>query len=303
MSFSKFIKSLLPRLERSDVNEDARITLAELVEKVIPSFESFSELYRVTGFKHADVLDMAKNFTAVFERKGFPKQSTFIGDLALRLPMLQDTLVYLQGLMQTEFSSAIATQAMTARQAFIMRAICNISFMSRYSLNLLNYISAREMAKFSDITDPAVKMKPAEVDYIERNFVAYCKLFSVYAVKKEDLKKTVSNLPDVVINPDMAEELREMYGVQNIDPTEMAGVSGFIDHPIYSIRMIFAKWQNDRYEASKEKKAVLELRLMYLEMMQKKEKNPQMEYEITKLQSRIEILDRKLREAEADVGL
>ena len=74
---------------------------------------------------------------------------------------------------------------------------------------------------------------------------------------------------------------------------------GFIGSPIYSVRLVFAQWESDRYRALKDKKRLLELRYLHLKLMKDQNQSDiNIEREITHLQKHITTIDYKLSKIE-----
>ena len=108
------------------------------------------------------------------------------------------------------------------------------------------------------------------------------------------------HLPGVLVGGGNEQAITGAIG--DIDPFEGFGTANFLPSVIYRVRLVIARWQNDRYESSRAKKQQLELRLLYLQMQKEEgQADPTVTREISDLQARIEKYDRYLREVEESI--
>ena len=78
--------------------------------------------------------------------------------------------------------------------------------------------------------------------------------------------------------------------------------TGFIGSPIYTVGLVFAQWEADRHKELKDKKKLLELRLLHLRLLQEQGKgDANQEKEITYLQRRVTDIDYKVSKIESSL--
>jgi hypothetical protein len=301
VEIAKFIKKLLPRIERSTVSDDLRTTEKELIKIVLPAWSAAETHFKISKPMSDDFKTFQGIFARTFTYNGASKSMTFIGDIEHRLKNLHGNVVYIQSILDTVVDKDIISSGMTVRAAYVIRSAANMSMVSRYLLSLLNYIYTVEaMARNQELYE-GLSLSRAEMNYVESNFQRFVKLFAQYAVDPKDFEKTCLNMPEVFVNDKTRDMVASLVGVN--DPMESAGLSGFVGSAIYAIRLPIAQWQNDRYEAAKSKKQQLELRLLYLQMQSKQKHDPAIEKEIAVVQDRIDGLEYKLRKTEEDLGI
>lgn len=301
MEIMKFIKKLLPRIERSTVSDDLRTTEKELVKIIIPSWASAKDHFKIAKPVSEEIKHLQAVFTKMFDYRRAMRSPNFVTDIELRLNNLHANVVYIQSILDTVVDKDILTSGMTMRAAYVIRSAANMSMMTRYLASLLNYLYTVEaMARNTEIYDE-LKLSQSEMKYVESNFNAFVRLLSSYGIAPEDFSSTVSGLPDAYVNARTADFVSKIAGFK--DPQEEIGMAGFVGNPIYSVRLMVAQWQNDRYECAKAKKQQLELRLMYLQMQEKGKKNPAVEKEISMLQDRIDTLEAKIRDTDESLGI
>jgi len=302
VSIFNFVKKLLPRIERHTVAEDLRTTEKEAVNIAIPAWNAAAEHFKLNKPVSDEFADLSMLFYRNFDLRKASKSPSFVMDISRRLPALHENVVYLQSVLDTHLEKDIIAEGLTMKAAFIVRAASNMSLLTRYVLALLNYLYTVEAKAADTSLDPSLEIAKAEMKYVDQNFVRFVKLLSEYTVPNKDFKAMLESRPDVFVNPSSQNAAAGLFGIGELDPFEKYGVSGFIGNPIYRVRLVIAKWQNDRYESAKAKKQQLELRLLYLQMQKDDKQDPTVAKEIERLQGRIENYDRYLREVEESIA-
>lgn len=300
-SIFNLVKKLLPRIERSTVEEDLRVTEKECVTAVMPSWDAAAAYFKVNKLVSDEASDMQQLFYRNFDLRRASKAGNFVMEIATRVKALHENILVLQGAIDDHLEKDIITAGLTMRSAFVIRAAANMSLLTRYMLGLLNYLYTAEAEANGTTLSPGLEISKAEMKYIDQNFTRFVRLYSEYTMPRKDFEKLVAQLPDVFINDASANSVKGLY--DNLDPMEQSGLAGIIGNPIYKVRLIIASWQNDRYNAAKEKKRQLELRLTYLQMRKEGQEDPGLEREIGVTQERIEKLDRHLRQVEEDLEI
>lgn len=300
MEMLGFIKKLLPRIERTTVMEDLRITEKELVMVVLPSWDAATDLFKITPPSSSDAKSIGQEVLHLLDKKGRPKTATFVGDIALRLRSIHENCVHVQDQLERYVEKDVLPDGLTAKAAFLVRSASQMSFVSRYALSLLNYLYSKEAEKLNSHVSDDVRVSKAEMKYVESNLNTFLRLVNQYAIVPAEFKKLLDAVPEVLVGGKAAAAAAGLY--EKADPFQSYGVAGFSGSPIYYVRTMIARWQQNRYESATAKRQQLELRLAYLEILQKKEDSPQLQKEIKSLQARIENYDQYLREVEDEYG-
>jgi hypothetical protein len=298
VSIFNFTKKLLPRIDRSQVSEDLRMTEKEVSNIVIPCWETAAAHFKLNKPGSPEFEDLNKRFARSFDYRNQSKSQNFIQDIEKRLPNLLETVTVLREAVEKDLEKDILSAGLTSKKAFILRSVSNLSFITRYIPSLLNYLYTVEAAYHDKSLEDDLKISKGDMAFIDRNFDRFVRLFGEYTMSTKDFKGVLIKTPEVALTPENQEMVMGLYKQNEIDPFSGFGVSGFVGSVIYRIRLPIAKWQNDRYEAAKAKKQQLELRLLYLEMQKSKETTPALVEDIARLQERIEGYDRYLREVE-----
>lgn len=299
MNILGFVKALLPRLDKEKVVEDLRITISELNEVIIPNFQNASDYFRSAKFLSDDNKDLSDSFYRKFDNNGIPKQPNFVSEIAKRLPNVKANAEWLREQIENILEKDVISEGLTAKKAILIRTAEHISFLSRFSADVLNYVYVQEANAIGTDVDESMALAPGARKMVESRFSIYASMVSNYGMNPKDFEKQFVKVPDVVINSRTENSIVGIYKESDIDPFTVAYVSGFTGNPIYHVRLLVAEYQANRYKANKDKKRMLELRLLHLQFLKEnKGANPKIQQEIEYIQNRVERISRYLREVE-----
>lgn len=300
MKLYDFAKRLLPSLEKNRIVEDLRVTLAELENSVVPNYSTASEFFKLNKIKSDELKDQSDIFYRNLSDKS-SKQSSVIADVYKRLPNLIENAKYIQGLVESELERDMIREGLTARKVLLIRGAESISFLSGYMLDFLNYAYVQETTMLTESNED-MDLSIAKIKHVEANMSRFAKVLGEYAVQPDEFRKVLREIPEVVINERTEMAVSGVYKESTLDPFTTGYTVGFYYNPIYHLRLAVSEWQAGRYKANKDKKKVLELRLLHLKLKSEKKSDPKLEQEITYLQSRIDKVERDLKRVEEDLN-
>jgi hypothetical protein len=300
MKLYDFAKRLLPSLEKNRVVEDLRVTIAELENSVVPNYSQGSEFFKLNKVKSDALKDLSDIFYRNLTDKS-SKQSSMIADIYKRLPNLIENTKRIQQLVESELERDMIREGLTASKIAIIRAAESISFISGYALDLLNYAYVQETTTIVGDSNE-LDMSIAKIKHVENNMSRFAKMIGEYAIQPDEFRKVLKEIPEVVINEKTEMSVSGVYKESILDPFNTGYMVGFYYNPIYHLRLAVSEWQAGRYKANKDKKKVLELRLLHLKLKSENKSDPKLEQEITYLQSRIDKIERDLKRVEEDLN-
>lgn len=295
MSIFTFLKAMLPRVQKATIEEDIRQTIGEMEQIVIPQYFSAGNSFKVNKLESADAKGYEKIFYKEVSMKA--KGPNMVVDLHASLQRCYENLVYIQKVAEQTLEADLITDGLTAKKAHIVRAAAALSFISRFSIDFLNHLLILENNSRGDTKELA----PAEIKHIENNVIRFFRGIEDYGMDAPKFQNVLSEIPDVVITSKNAASMNSMFSPIKLDPFNHQGMSGFTGNPIYHIRLVFAEWQTKRYNANKDKKKLLELRLLHLKSLQERKPNAKLEQEIEYIENRVSKLERAIREVEDSV--
>lgn len=302
MKILNFIKQLLPRLDKDRVLEDLRLTSTELDTVVIPSYTHASEYFRSNKIKSDANKDLSDIFYRKFDLQGTSKSSTFVGDIARRLPYLRDNIEYVKGLIEELMERDIIGEGLTAKKAVLLRSAEQMSFISRFATDLLNLMYVNEAIASDANIEENLRLSQHDVNMINKNIGIFSAWLSDQGIPNKDYIKLYLNIPEVVVNTRNENAIISAYKEKDLDPFSAPFVSGFTGSPIYTVRLIVAEWQSARFKANKDKKKMLELRLLHLNLINEKKNDPKIEQEIDYIRGRVERIESYIRETEESLA-
>lgn len=305
MKIFSYLGSVKKSVEKTDIVDDLDRTKEELDDVVKPLYQHASDFFRSNRLQSKEGKDLQEAFYSKFDKGSIGKQSNFITEVQVRLEKITANLAFIQKSAEAEFERLILSEGLTARKALLLRAGEHLSFVSRMSLDVLNYVyivEARASGE-KEQSEDVNSMSPAEEKHVEQNIGIFAQLVSDYAIDPKKFEDLFASIPNIVLNLRSEAMITGTFKEKDLDPFKAAYVSGFIYNPIYHVRMIIAEWQTARYKANKDKKRMLELRLLHLEMVQTKKFDPKVEREIIYIRDeRLAKLNRSIHEFEESVN-
>lgn len=303
MNLSTFLKKLLPSLERTEVVDDLKNSIRDL-DKIRPALADAAHHFTVSPMKSSENDYLEKEFYKNWTAPRGQKTGTFLGDLAEGAANAADNAKYILACLETDTESYYLAEAMTAKKAAVLRASGAISFISRYLGSLLGVIYANEAIEANADMKKTIDVKAPVRFYVNRNITTLGYAYTDYAVPKQKFEKTIGAIADVFVGGSNMPLAADLYKATELDPmVSSALISNAFENPIFSIRMVFAQWQIARHNSVKYKAEQLKLRLLHLQELQSGKQSPAMEKEITRLQDRIDKIDKEIFETEQSVGV
>ena len=272
--FVDIIKSILPSLSDSDTKKSHIMTLLDNMETTL-SNSIIPMLYSLEDVKHENVAknDIIERFAKSFNLKNkkskdvFAEFKDFFSKLSELLPKFkEDVNKYLP--------SIISKRTLTCRDAAYLKTIYDLNGMITYFPDFLYYVlnngkpNTLPKKMFTDIND---------------NIPTFGELYVSYS---RNLKDTLSKLKDVSdeeYNGTDDDFLEQLY--TNKSPKlSLPLSSGFVYNPFYHFFMWIEDYLYKRYEANKETKRLIELKIQELKFKEQSASGP----ELDKLNKQIE---------------
>ena len=297
MKLTQYISSLLPGFERSELLSDVRLLSKELVEITIPPFEAAAPIYSKWKFQSKFAQDFAKEFDRNTKTEF---RGNYVEVLTGTLVRAQENLDVIERLIEKNFAQDIMRDGLTYMKANILQYLESITFLAKYSRKVLLLTHSSETNMREKRDDRAGKeMTPAERDWLQVNRASFFAVVNIVSGKPKDVETTLAGVPDIIINPDNAQNVLATVGARKLDPYHF-GLIPIKMNPIYHIRMAIAEWQVARYNAAIEEKRALEYRLLALKASSDGKKDAKLEEAIEYSEARLAKLNYKLATMEED---
>lgn len=298
MKTQSYLASLLPSFAKDQVLEDIRLTRTELEDITLPAYEHALPLLKSHDYKSKALdADMAQ-----FKRTVTSSSGGFVAVVNKALKTALENLDEVEAMVTKTYSEEIAGAGVTYLKANLLQLVEIIGFVSKYARKYLVYIYVCETAEFEDgDTVVSESITKAEQEWLRANFLSFCTALNVVSTPRASFKKSIDDIPDIVVTNDNAQSLGATVGEHKIDPFQMRLIPVWLN-PIYHIGMFVAEWQANRYKAAQEELKLLQLRKLNLERVSDGKPDARVQKEIKYMESRVQSLNYKIAKMETDNG-
>lgn len=299
-----FVQSLIPTLSRSDLESDLETSL-DVIKTIIATYGDLNGVYPKGKFNSKEANALATSFYKEYDaakNKGKVKPSNSLaGDTVSIFSNAIANGERVKKEVAAISNEVIVSQAMTVIKVNIVRAVGHFYFMTKYALDLINYIYVLE-AEHGGVELPKdSKPNAKQVEILTKNMWLYARLIAVYGTDPKLFTEELESLSTITVPKEQVEEIVSQYQGQKLDLLDNLP-QGFIGSPIYTVRLVFAQWEADRYKKLRDQKKLLELRYLHLRMIQEQGGgDANTEKEMAYLQSRITDIDYKTSKIEESV--
>lgn len=299
-----FIKSLLPNFSKSDLESDMEQSIESIPDilNIYSSLESVIKGIKLESKESKDILKtFYKEIDSVKHKNKISSTKNIGTDTLTFFKNVKENGDYLLNEISDSVNDVIVSQALTAYKANLLRSVSHYFFLTRYSLDLANYLYIKEAEHGKMDLDKNYKLVKKQEEFITKNIWLYTRALAVYGTDPSEFKHRLEKISEVSLPKEAIDEVVDLYNSDKIDITNVLP-NNFIGSPIYSVRLIFAEWQSQRFHSSKDKRKLLELRLLHLKLMKEQgQSDIAIEKEIVYLQKQVTNIDKYLSDLESDV--
>ena len=292
MKIKEYLKELMPRLKRSELEESIAKLHAELHETVMVTYESAMELFGTRKFKSKWVEQFDKLFEKEFRVK---YKGNFIAGIGSTLPLLAENLATIQRL-ATKIEPSWSKDSVSLLSLNLVRSVDMLNFLTMFARRLLNLTLSMEMNVAEDKPETH-EIQKSEINWINEHKTMFLGAYSILTMKKADLERRLNEVPNVVVGEDNAELVEGNLDRGQADPLNL----GLIPLPInlfYHVGRFIAERQAARYKSAIAERDSIQMRLMYLRQLEQGSSDPILRSEIEIAQSRVEKLNYEIKEME-----
>lgn len=295
INLSGFVKNILPTIGKSDIQADLEISL-EYFPVIIEGYqllEQFNKEHPIKSPENKKVIEEIGKIIKAYDTKAKTMIDALINAKA-NGEWILDTI-------DDSVNDVVMSQALTALNLNLIRSVPHYFFMTRYASDLLTFIYINEEKHVGHKADSDYRPNKKQMEFITKNVKTFATLLSCYGDTHDRFKSKISKVADIVIPKDDVDEVLSQFADKKVDIFETLP-NGFIGSPIYSVRLVLAEWEADRYRDLKDKKKLLELRHLHYKMLKETgDSDINVEKEITYLQKHITELDYKIAKIESSL--
>lgn len=305
MNIAGFIKSLLPSFDKSDLESDLEISL-ESIATIQESYTNIEQITNVAKFQSKAVKELLKEFYKEFgsvkTKFRLAAHENIGADTVNLFKNVKVNGDYLLKEISDAVNDVVVSGALTAYKANLLRAVAHYYFLTRFAMDFANFLYVAEAEESGMELGKDYKLNNKQREFITKNIWIYARMLAVYGQDHEQFKSKIEAIDEITLPKDQVDEVVDVYNADKVDVFDNLP-NGFIGSPIYSIRLVFAQWEADRYKNLKDKKKLLELRFLHLKLMKEQSQSDvNVEKEIEYLQKRITDIDYKLAKIEESVN-
>lgn len=296
MNFLTYLKSLLPIIGKDTILESLRVIRGGY-SSAGASLQPISDLFKQHKFKDTYVSGLNETYMrGISDANGAKNMVTHF---AQSLPNVMANIELLEKLIEGSIEESIATQSVTYKNANLIRLCDAVDFALIYGITLINFIALRETneaKKQIDGAEPAEDLPQPVLDSIQENFTAFVKVMSIFSLPVSDVKKSLENIPEALVDETNYGQLAKAMGKSKTDPLNLENIKFFNGNPFMTIGKWRAERSNAKYRLAQETLQQLKLRKMQLEKALDGKQDAALERQIRATQSRIDELTRKIEE-------
>ena len=316
MSLFTYVRSLKKFFHRDEIIDDIRVSMREYSEFLIPALRaiySYVELNPLTS-------EEARGYNQVFITNVGSINTTgnFIQDLDKHSKLILKHAEFIKDELQKILPEQNIAGGLTAKKAILIRSSEQFSFFVDYLSKLLNavYIDETHSTLMRDgkIDEDGkgkieVDLSPAQRKELDNGMYEFIKAFDT--LTRSDFESSISKIPNVAVidvtksdmeqNPALAMLQQTILDPFNTTSMSNATVDpdgnlmrGFIGNPLYHLSTMKSMYLANKYRTAQERRKVIEMRLMYLRSLQKKEYSASVENKINKMQEYLNNLEYSL---------
>lgn len=294
MKIAKYVQSLLPSIEKKSIRKNLDDLRTELRDHTLPPFETASEMLKGWRFKDRFTQEVDKKFPREVNsrfRGNYVEVSYFI------LKRTMENIDTFEKLVDQYYASDVVRAAMGYSETQLLQLIESISFSAQYARKLLIYTLAQEVDLYRDNTLRGQELTKAEIKWLMNNIQVYYLTLRALDKPGKEYEKIFESIPDIEVDPENADNVASMVGVQNLDPLRL-GAHGLILNPIYHVRIAITEWQVARYNAAKEERKMLEFQILDMKNALEGKNDPKLERALEYTQDRVSRLNFKIQKME-----
>ena len=292
MKIKQYLKELMPRLQRSELEESIAKLQQELGETVLPTYEDAVELFGNRKFKAKWVEQFDKMFEKEFRVK---YKGNFISGIGTTLPLLADNLTAIQRL-SAKMEPSWSKDAVSLLSLNLVRSVDHLNFLTMYARRLLNMTLMMEM-NIAEGKPEDHDIQKSEINWLNLNKTMFVGGYAILTMKRADLERRLKEVPNVIIGEDNADLVEGNLERGQADPLNL----GLIPLPInlfYHVGRFISERQAARYKSAIAERDSIQMRLMYLRQLEQGSGDPVLRSEIEVTQSRVEKLNYSIKEME-----
>lgn len=291
MKLHQFVANLSSKLDKNKILEDVDITIQELTDHTLPSYQSTLGANLMTtgsGFKSLWLQKRNREFTQ-HAKTGL--RGNVIEQTNQILVKCNERLVWIRSTLEKE--ADVTKDGLSYPKALLLQLFEATRFYVAYSRKFLLLGYAFEGKALGIDTTDGYPYTKAEILEIEQQFSDFMRISSVFVRHGNNIPKLINSVPDITVDVTGDRGTAGMVSETKLDPLRF----NFGTHswnPIWWAVSTIASMQHSRYESAKIEHQALELRLLQMKQAQNGQKDAAGEKAIAYHEQRLKDLNYKI---------
>lgn len=281
-----YVKSLFHTIKKEDVVKTLDFVFNNISQDVLPTLTDVIENADIKLIENSKILKNLSTFAdmrAKNNKEFLVKLKAIFEDFSSNYKLFATTV-------DNELNDIVTNSATTPKDSAILKIINDIGAMNIFILDLLYIII---MDKENSVL-PSIKVKT-----VEANIPDFAQSLKFYSKDFEKIIKDIPKLSDTIMNINDGKESMLSGVLQHIGLlTLLPQTNGFINNPIYHIRMWMVDREVAKYESLKDRKKMIELRLLELKLEDKGESDAALQKQIQYYEEKINKLEYEIAKLE-----
>lgn len=281
-----YFNSMFHTVRKEDVLKNLENTLSSLNDDVIPALDGV-----ISSAGSSKILLNNNLLKTIANTSGIKAKDN--RDLLVKVKGLLVNITKsgkdLTKVVENDLSDIVTDKTGTVKDVAIIKVVSDISSISMYTLDLVYFVLTNNGVDESNY--PKIKF-----DKVRDGVQSYSSSLKSYA---GNFATTVKDLPKVAAIPAKVEtskiSMLERLAGKGGKTLNLPNTQGFVGNPIYFVRMWLVDREIAKYEALKEKRKLVDLKLMELKVQETGEENP-------KLRKQIEYYEDKISKVEYEIA-
>lgn len=255
-------------------------------EDVLPVLKELTAVERSSRITKSKILDLLKDLVRTKKSGSANNAKDFIKNLNKLFKDVVGSTSDVEELIIKHASATITDRVMSAKDAAIIKLVDDISSMSLYAMDLVTCI----LSDVNETSFPKIKFKKLKED-----MPGFVELYLHYFDGLDKAIEEISTMDNTTISKKSPIAMLTALFSNSKTKLPVATSKGFINNPFYHIRMWLVDRDMAKLDVLKDKKRLIELRIMELKLeLRSSDADPDLE-------KRIEYFEEKLSSLEYDI--
>lgn len=226
-----------------------------------------------------------------------------LGNIRKALSWFVDNQKLLTDVLESGDEEVITSDGMSLKKATVVKIIDHMIFLSNFSVDFVDFVAAKEADDLRGQESKSELFIKGKVKEMFLNASTFGRIAAVYATAGAKIKKDVEHMPDTsVANGEGGAAIIYQQATKDAERKMKSDLkvitSNFNGNPLYHLGMLIVDIRVAINNWRKDRKQLLELRLMELRSLQENNPDPKLEKQIAYYEQKVAEYDYEIRKFE-----